>query len=198
MNRQERIDIVKKITQRKEPPFDENDIYYERKPWNKFGAVCDIGSIGVGWCWYKVSVILSKVTDEELVLALEEIENVNMTIEEAIVHAQETANTRTDLCDKCREEHRQLAEWLKELKLLRADYEKQKSINYELVEENQELINENKELKRLLRLAIEDINRFARCVDFRDCKDCCMAFTLYSCKWKHAEEAMKILEDKNG
>ena len=195
MNRQERIDIVKKITQRKEPPFDENDIYYERKPWNKFGAVCDTGSIGVGWCWYKVSVILSKVTDEELILALEEIENVNMTIEEAIAHAQQAADTRIDLCDKCREEHRQLAEWLKELKLLRADYEKQKSINYELLEENQELVNENKELKRLLRLAIEDINRFARCVDFRDCKDCCMAFTLYSCKWQHAEEALKLLGD---
>lgn len=74
MNRQERIDIVKKITQRKEPPFDENDIYYERKPWKKFGTVCDTGSIGVGWCWYKVSVILSKVTDEELILALEEID----------------------------------------------------------------------------------------------------------------------------
>ena len=57
------------------------------------------------------------------------------------------------------------------------------------------LEEENKELKRLLRLAIEDINRFARCVDFRDCKDCCMAFTLYSCKWKHAEEAMKLLGD---
>ena len=119
MNRQERIDIVKKIMQRKEPPFDENDIYYERKPWKKFGAVCDTGSIGVGWCCYKVSVILSKVTDEELVLALEEIENVNMTIEEAIAHAQETANTRNDLCNKCRDEHRQLAEWLTELRELR-------------------------------------------------------------------------------
>ena len=84
MNTQEQIDIIKKIMQRKEPPFDENDIYYERKPWNKFGTVCDTGSIGVGLCWYKVSVILSKVTDEELILALEEIENENMTIDEAI------------------------------------------------------------------------------------------------------------------
>ena len=57
------------------------------------------------------------------------------------------------------------------------------------------LEEENKELKRLLRLAIEDINRFARCVDFRDCKDCCMAFTLFSCKWKHAEEAINLLGD---
>ena len=203
MNRQERIDIVKKITQRKEPPFDENDIYYERKPWNKFGAVCDTGSIGVGWCWYKVSVILSKVTDEELILALEEIENVNMTIEEAIAHAQQAADTRNDLCDKCREEHRQLAEWLKELKLLRADYEKQKSINYELVKEYQEFVNENKELKRLLRLAVEDIKKVSddnccyhciygnpitrRCEEYKGNENCY--------KWKHAEEALKLLGD---
>lgn len=205
MNRQERIDIVKKIMQRKEPPFDENDIYYERNPWNKFGAVCDTGSIGVGWCWYKVSVILSKVTDEELVLALEEIENVNMTIEEAIAHAQETANTRADLCDKCRDEHRQLAEWLTELKLLRADYENQKSINYELLKENQEHVNENKELKRLLRLAVEDFETLSDEVVSEDCD-----FNLFcklcpfssnddyiNCakKWKHAEEALKLLGD---
>lgn len=42
-----------------------------------------------------------------------------MTIDEAIVHAKETADTRNDLCDKCREEHRQLAEWLTELRELR-------------------------------------------------------------------------------
>lgn len=204
MNRQERIDIVKKIMQRKEPPFDENDIYYERNPWNKFGAVCDTGSIGVGWCWYKVSVILSKVTDEELILALEEIENVNMTIEEAIAHAQETANTRADLCDKCRDEHRQLAEWLTELKLFRADYENQKSINYELLKENQEHVNENKELKRLLRLAVEDFEFIFdehSCTGARKCdtfcpynggeEDCCKG------KWKHAEEAMKLLGDED-
>ena len=203
MNRQERIDIVKKIMQRKEPPFDENDIYYERKPWNKFGAVCDTGSIGVGWCWYKVSVILSKVTDEELILALEEIENVNMTIEEAIAHAQQAADTRTDLCDKCREEHRQLAQWLTELKLLRADYENQKSINYELLKENQEHVNENKELKRLLRLAVDDI-AWSNCNmgDSDECPDC----PYYSGKpgrclneWKHAEEVLELLgDDDNG
>jgi len=45
-----------------------------------------------------------------------------MTLEEAIKHAEEVA----DLCEyvacqegKCAEEHRQLAEWLKELKQLR-------------------------------------------------------------------------------
>ena len=59
-------------------------------------------------------------------------------------------------------------------------YKKQKSINYELVDENQELINENKELKRLLRLAVDGIERIG--------------------KWKHAEEAERALKEreKNG
>lgn len=38
-----------------------------------------------------------------------------MTIDEAIEHARE-ASEREDLCDGCREEHQQLAEWLEELK----------------------------------------------------------------------------------
>lgn len=36
-----------------------------------------------------------------------------MTLEEAINHAEEVAVTS---CDECREEHEQLAAWLKELK----------------------------------------------------------------------------------
>lgn len=42
-----------------------------------------------------------------------------MTLDEAIKHAEDTANTRSDLCEECREEHRQLAEWLKELEQYR-------------------------------------------------------------------------------
>ena len=40
-----------------------------------------------------------------------------MSIDEAISHAREVADTRTDMCDECRDEHRQLAEWLEELKI---------------------------------------------------------------------------------
>ena len=39
-----------------------------------------------------------------------------MTLEEAIKHAEEVAATS---CDKCREEHEQLAAWLKELKKIK-------------------------------------------------------------------------------
>lgn len=41
-----------------------------------------------------------------------------MTLEEAIKHAEEVAATS---CDVCREEHEQLAAWLKELKKLRTE-----------------------------------------------------------------------------
>jgi hypothetical protein len=40
-----------------------------------------------------------------------------MTLDEAIKHAEETAKELGDC--SCADEHRQLAEWLKELKLLR-------------------------------------------------------------------------------
>lgn len=39
-----------------------------------------------------------------------------LTIDQAIAHAQEVAETRTDLCDECRQEHEQLAKWLTKLK----------------------------------------------------------------------------------
>ena len=41
-----------------------------------------------------------------------------MTLEEAINHAEEVAVTS---CDECREEHEQLAAWLKELKRIKED-----------------------------------------------------------------------------
>ena len=40
-----------------------------------------------------------------------------MTLDEAIEHAEEVATTR---CGECAEEHMQLAEWLRELKRLKA------------------------------------------------------------------------------
>ena len=39
-----------------------------------------------------------------------------MTLDEAIDHAKEVAKSK---CDKCGEEHKQLAEWLEELKRYR-------------------------------------------------------------------------------
>lgn len=101
-----------------------------------------------------------------------------MTIEEAIAHAQETADTRTDLCNECRQEHAQLAEWLTELKRLR---------------------EENAELKRLLKTAVEDIKKHSfcgMCENSNDNSKCrkCKAITLDMFRWKHADEAEKLLK----
>lgn len=41
-----------------------------------------------------------------------------LTLDEAIRHAQETADN-TAVCSSCREDHRQLAEWLRELKAIK-------------------------------------------------------------------------------
>ena len=43
-----------------------------------------------------------------------------MTLDKAIKHCEEVAKEK---CDKCGEEHQQLAEWLKELKKYRKESE---------------------------------------------------------------------------
>ena len=49
-----------------------------------------------------------------------------MTIDEAIKHCEEVADSK---CDECGAEHRQLAEWLKELKERREhDFEREMDI----------------------------------------------------------------------
>ena len=41
-----------------------------------------------------------------------------MNLEDAIQHCEEVANDRAGCCEDCVEEHRQLAEWLKDYKRL--------------------------------------------------------------------------------
>ena len=67
------------------------------------------------------------------------------------------------------------------------------------------LEEENKELKRLLRLAVQD---FEKCVYSNNCPvdscgtECPFCYVVHEClgKWKHAEEAERALEEseKNG
>ena len=47
-----------------------------------------------------------------------------MTLEEAIAHCEDVANDRAGCCEDCAEEHRQLAEWLKELRAYREQTQK--------------------------------------------------------------------------
>ena len=86
---------------------------------------------------------------------------------------------------------------------LYAKYEKQKSINYELVEENQEFVTENAELKRLLRLAVdgfEHIGKHFTMCSHDDCDKCPYYIgerLICPDKWKHAEEASELLGDED-
>ena len=51
-----------------------------------------------------------------------------MTLEEAIIHCEDVANDRAGCCEDCAEEHRQLAEWLKELRAYRIRKEESEKV----------------------------------------------------------------------
>lgn len=54
-------------------------------------------------------------------------DNEIISIDEAIRHCYETYFERDDLCRECREEHKQLAKWLEELKEIRNTINRQKA-----------------------------------------------------------------------
>lgn len=120
-------------------------------------------------------------------------------------------------CEQCAADHRQVAEWLRELKDLREE-------NKVLISECDRLIKEKGELlskvsggdvlricqleeqldkaKELLRLAVSDINYTLTNVDectkclYCDAEtgDCSSAERCYDvCKWKHADEVMELM-----
>jgi len=106
-----------------------------------------------------------------------------MTIDEAIKHCEEVAEAHTkfnsyggyESCDECAADHRQLAEWLTELK----------------------------EAKRLLKAAVEDIRHCMHSYD--PCEVCsllgedgeCPATDDDDCKekykWRYEDEALKLI-----
>ena len=56
-----RIDYIKSFDK---PPWDENDIYWHRYPWQKFGCVSS--GICMAWYWYRDDVILKNCIDEDI------------------------------------------------------------------------------------------------------------------------------------
>ncbi len=69
-------------------------------------------------------------------------------------------------CQESAAEHRQLAEWLTELK----------------------------EAKRLLKAAVKDINFYVDCFEAQaQCDECCCDHDNH-CHWKHEAEALKLIE----
>lgn len=135
-----------------------------------------------------------------------------MTIDEAIAHALEVAEKNeckmtsddgyTDVSMKrCAAEHRQLAEWLMELKDLREEYAYISKVSYGYYKEL-------KEAKRLLKMAVEDmqwVNENTQDADgtcimrkCEGCGDCPLDINgdLW-CKWKHEDEALNLIGEPN-
>lgn len=110
-----------------------------------------------------------------------------LTLDEAIQHCKEVAieYEAKGECYECGKEHRQLAEWLEDYKQLKADY-------IELDMQLRTANTENDELKRLLRLAVDD---FQTAMLEEKCKVCALEHCDYDeiCKWRHHDEAMKLL-----
>ena len=121
-----------------------------------------------------------------------------MTIDEAIKHCEEVAKQnetdaekwqkeggeqwgKTTVCRECAADYRQLAEWLMELKDLRAEQNDQ----YTFI---RELMDELKESKRLLKAATEDMKILYEVGKDEGCLG--MDF-----KWRYADEAEKLLKD---
>ena len=94
-------------------------------------------------------------------------------------------------CEQCAADHRQLAEWLMELKDLRAEQNDQ----YTFI---RELMDELEEAKRLLKAAVEDMNSNNICYDINACNVCteknCISCDTFH--WQYTNEALKLLNDE--
>jgi len=151
-----------------------------------------------------------------------------MTLDEAIKHCLEVAEQnetqadkwqeeggeewgKTTACRECAAEHRQLAEWLTELRELRETHNAEVSIggffedtNKILVDRIKELEEENEEAKRLLKMAVEDFsNMYDHIFDYdRMCDTCPLYGERDNCLiWRYADEALALIEedgDTNG
>lgn len=141
-----------------------------------------------------------------------------MTLDEAIKHCLEVAENNEQFasgkwigsegeanrqeCEQCAADHRQLAEWLMELKDLRAEQNDQ----YVFIHE---LMSELKEAKRLLKLAINDFakldrenTRYKNCMmPEMDCADCPLSWDSVDDRvepchsWRYADEALKLIQN---
>lgn len=97
-------------------------------------------------------------------------------------------------------EQRQVAEWLE-------DYKKQSEIKHNLqqavkvsMEQIGELMRESYELKRMLKLAIDELEPLGSCggSSYRPCEGCPYNANDGRCssKWNHHDEAMKLIGDE--
>lgn len=148
-----------------------------------------------------------------------------MTIDEAISHALEVAEEQSRLyslcpcpcdgtkncmslkkgkdmgCTKCAADHRQLAEWLTELKQWRRVYGICPSYEMCIPECREGYDAQIAEHKRLLKLAVDDLAKIPCNNDVYIPSSCDACIKQGNCdytdsfKWRYADEALKLLND---
>ena len=112
---------------------------------------------------------------------------------------EESEREHKAACDECAADHRQLSEWLMELKDLRAEQNDQ----YVFI---RELMSELKEAKRLLKLTVDtnySLHKYCyNCSHSTSDHHCDIDKYLYGTgekecewEWKHMNEAMKLVYD---
>ena len=63
--------MLDKIKSHRTPPRRDDDIYFERDPWKKFGGISS--GIVMTWFWYRDDVILDRANIGEILQAYKEI-----------------------------------------------------------------------------------------------------------------------------
>lgn len=137
-----------------------------------------------------------------------------MTIDEAIKHCLDIADGQ-DKCaeisvsehakeriSQCAADHRQLAEWLTELKGLREENKVLISECDRLIKEKGELLKKSEQIaeyKRLLKAAVEDFKVIGKALDadcdiLINCEECPLQSGHYNCRsWNHQDEALALI-----
>lgn len=60
---------IAEIKSHRTPPKKEDDVYYLRDPWRKFGSV---GGFVMGWGWFRDEYIYAKATENDVEMAYNE------------------------------------------------------------------------------------------------------------------------------
>lgn len=107
----EMLDLIHKIKSHSEPPKVDGDAFNTRHPWDKFGGVSS--GICQGWFWFRDEVILSRITLDDALAALEEFNkgnesqppkkhftvNIKETLERTVIIAADSKEEAEELAD---------------------------------------------------------------------------------------------------
>lgn len=107
----EMLELIRKIKSHSEPPRVAGDAFNTRHPWDKFGGVSS--GICQGWFWFRDEVILSRITLDDALAALNEFGeacesrmpkkhftvNIKETLERTVIIAADSKEEAEELAD---------------------------------------------------------------------------------------------------